>query len=380
MQIYREEHRVFRQAVRKFIEKEMIPYLDQWEEKGEFPREMWSRLGRQGYLCPWLPEDLGGIGADFEYSVIIAEELSRIDSGIGISLHSDIVAPYIFSYGQLEQKVRWLPQCATGELILAIAMTEPNAGSDLQGIQTTALKRGDEYVINGQKTFISNGMVADLIIVVAKTDPKAQPAYKGLSLLAVPADTPGLSRRKLQKMGLHLVDTAELFFEDCRVPKTHLLGEEGKGFFYLMEKLPQERLLSALFSQSLAESMLEDALNYARERKAFGRAIGDFQHNAFKLAEMATEVQLGRTFLDDLIAQHIAGKDIAVRVAMAKWWISEMANRVAYHALQLHGGYGYMEEYSISRRFRSIRAHSIFAGTTEVMKMIIARQMGLSGF
>jgi len=380
MELYSEEHRVFRQALRKFVEKEMTPYLDQWEEKGEFPREMWRRLGSQGYLCPWLPEDLGGIGVGFEFSVIIAEELSRIDSGIGISLHSDIVAPYIFSYGHREQKARWLPKCATGDLVLAIAMTEPNAGSDLQGIQTTALKVGNEYIINGQKTFISNGIVADLIIVVAKTNPEAQPAHKGLSLLAVPASTPGLSRRKLKKMGLHLVDTAELFFEDCRIPETNLLGEEGKGFIYLMEKLPQERLLSALFSQSLAESMLEDALNYARERKAFGRAIGDFQHNAFKLAEMATEVQLGRTFLDDLIAQHIAGKDITMRVSMAKWWISEMANRVAYHALQLHGGYGYMDEYSISRRFRSIRAHSIFAGTTEVMKMIIARQMGLSGF
>lgn len=376
MELYNEEHRVFRQTFKRFIQKEIEPYLDEWEEKGEVPRSMWKKMGDQGYLCPWLPEEYGGAGAGFQYSVIINEELSRANAGIGVGLHSDIIAPYIYSYGNDEQKKKWLPGCCAGDIILSVAMTEPNTGSDLQAVKTTAVKDGDEYIINGQKTFISNGICADLVIVICKTDTQVRPPYKGISLIVVEDGTPGFTRRKLNKMGMHSQDTAELFFEDCRVPVGNLLGEEGKGFIYLMEKLQQERLVSVVFSQCLAERMLEDAVKYAKTRQAFGKPIGKFQHNAFKIAEMATEVELGRTFLDSLVADHIAGKDIVKKVSMAKWWVGEMANRVAYNSLQLYGGYGYMDEYPISRHYRDVRAHTIFAGTSEIMKVIIARQLG----
>ncbi|MCL6447783.1 MAG: acyl-CoA dehydrogenase family protein [Armatimonadetes bacterium] len=377
MRIYTEEHEVFRRTFRKFIEQELVPHVEEWEEKGEIPREIWKKLGDQGYLCPWLEEKYGGAGADFLYSVIINEELARAGVSVAVGLHSDIIAPYIASYGTAEQKQRWLPGCASGDIVLAIAMTEPNAGSDLQAIKTTAVKEGDHYVLNGQKTFISNGISADLVIVIAKTNPKAEPRYKGISLIAVEAGTPGfIKSRKLKKMGLHSMDTAELFFDQCRVPAANLLGMEGGGFFYLMEKLQQERLISAIGSQGAAERMLADAIEYAKTREAFGRPIGKFQYNAFKIAEMATEVEIGRTFLNSLIADHIAGKDIVTKVSMAKWWIGEMANRVAYQCLQLHGGYGYMEEYPIARFYRDVRAHTIYAGTSEVMKLIIAKRLG----
>jgi len=377
MGIYTEEHEVFRRIFKKFVEKELVPFVDEWEEKGEVPREIWKKLGEQGYLCPWLEEKYGGVGADFLYSVIINEELAWAGVSVAVGLHSDIIAPYIAGYGTEEQKQRWLPGCASGDIVLAIAMTEPNAGSDLQAIKTTAVKEGDHYVLNGQKTFISNGISADLVIVICKTDPKAEPRYKGISLIAVEAGAPGfIKSRKLKKLGLHSMDTAELFFEQCRVPAANLLGMEGGGFFYLMEKLQQERLISVIGSQCGAERMLADAIEYAKTREAFGRPIGKFQHNAFKIAEMATEVELGRTFLDALIADHLAGKDIVTKVSMAKWWIGEMANRVAYQCLQLHGGYGYMEEYPIARFYRDVRAHTIYAGTSEIMKMIIAKRLG----
>ena len=377
MSIYTEEHEVFRRAFKKFVEKELVPHIEEWEEKGEVPREVWKKLGAQGYLCPWLEERYGGAGADFACSVIINEELAWAGAGVSVGLHSDIIAPYIASYGSEEQKQRWLPGCASGDIVLAIAMTEPGAGSDLQAIRTTAVKEGNCYVLNGQKTFISNGISADLVIVVCKTDPGAEPPYRGISLIAVEDGTPGFVKsRKLKKLGLHSMDTAELFFDNCRVPAANLLGAEGAGFFYLMEKLQQERLISAIASQCAAERMLKDAIEYAKTREAFGRPIGKFQHNAFKLAEMATEVEIGRTFLDSLIADHVAGKDIVTKVSMAKWWIGEMANRVAYHCLQIHGGYGYMEEYPIARFYRDVRAHTIYAGTSEIMKTIIAKKLG----
>lgn len=377
MGIYTEEHEVFRRAFKKFVDKELVPRIEEWEEKGEVPREVWKKLGAQGYLCPWLEEKYGGAGADFAYSVIINEELAWAGAGVSVGLHSDIIAPYIASYGSEEQKQKWLPGCASGDILLAIAMTEPGAGSDLQAIRTTAVKEGDCYVLNGQKTFISNGISADLVIVVCKTDPGAEPPYRGISLIAVEDGTPGFVKsRKLKKLGLHSMDTAELFFDSCRVPAANLLGAEGAGFFYLMEKLQQERLISAIASQCAAERMLKDAIEYAKTREAFGRPIGKFQHNAFKLAEMATEVEIGRTFLDSLIADHMAGKDIVTKVSMAKWWIGEMANRVAYHCLQIHGGYGYMEEYPIARFYRDVRAHTIYAGTSEIMKTIIAKRLG----
>jgi acyl-CoA dehydrogenase len=376
--IFTEEHQIFRNAFRRYLEKEVVPYVEEWEREGEVPRSAWLKMGEQGFLCPWLEERYGGSGADFQYSVIIAEEMARVGVlGFSVSLHSDIVVPYIHSYGSEEQKDRWLPKCTTGEIVTAIAMTEPDAGSDLQAIKTRALRHGDHYVINGSKTFITNGYCCDLVIVVCKTDPHADPPRRGMSLIAVEAGTPRfVKNRKLSKMGLHMSDTAELTFEDCRVPAQNLIGEEGRGFSYLMQQLQQERLIAVIRTQASAEAMLDLTIQYCKERHAFGRPIGTFQHNTFKIVEMATEVELGRTFLMDLIEDHINGRDIVMKVSMAKWWIAEMANRVAYNCVQLHGGYGFMEEYPICKWYRDIRATSIYAGTTEIMKYIIGKMLG----
>jgi len=375
----KEEHQLFRQSVRKFLEKEAAPFFEQWEKDRMIPREFWLKMGEQGFLCPWVDEVYGGFNADFGYSVVLNEELERIGTGlIGIGLHNDIVVPYLAEYGTDEQKQRWLPKCLTGETITAIAMTEPGAGSDLAGIQTTAIRDGDDYIVNGQKTFITNGIQADLIVVVCKTNPNAKPPHKGISLLVIERDTPGFSRgRKLDKIGLHSQDTAELFFEDARVPAANLLGEEGRGFYYLMEKLQQERLLVAISAQVAAEEMLKMTVDYVKERKAFGQQIAHFQNTQFTIAEMATEIQIGRTFVDDVISRHMAGEQIVTEVSMAKWWITDMARRTAATCMQLHGGYGYMEEYPIARRYRDIPVASIYAGTNEIMKNIIAKNMGL---
>ncbi|WP_044894149.1 acyl-CoA dehydrogenase family protein [Bacillus alveayuensis] len=375
----REEHHIFRDAFRKFLEKEAYPYFDEWEKQGIIPREFWRKMGEQGFLCPWVDEQYGGLNADFAYSVVINEELEKVGSSmVGISLHNDIVVPYLAEYGTEEQKRKWLPKCISGEIITAIAMTEPGAGSDLAGIATTAVRDGDYYIVNGQKTFITNGIHADLIIVVCKTDPKAIPPHKGISLLIVERDTPGFTRgRKLEKVGLHAQDTAELFFTDAKVPAENLLGEEGKGFYYLMEKLQQERLIVAIAAQTAAEVIFRLTKYYVKERTAFGKKISQFQTVQFRLAEMATEIELGRTFLDDLIELHMKGENIVTKVSMAKWWITEMAKRVAAESMQLHGGYGYMEEYEIARRYRDIPVSAIYAGTNEVMKMIIAKNLEL---
>jgi len=374
-----EEHDIFRASFRKYLENEVVPHLDEWEENREVPRSAWKKVGEQGFLCPWLEEKYGGSEAGFEYSIVMAEEMSRARAmGFAISLHSDIVVPYIDSYGTEAQKDKWLPGCTTGDIVTAIAMTEPGAGSDLQAIRTKAVRDGESYVLNGQKTFISNGICCDLVIVVCKTDPDARPAHKGMSLIVVEDGTPGFVKgQKLKKMGLDFQDTAELIFEDCVVPAENLIGQEGKGFAYLMDKLQQERLMVVIRVQSAAEVMLEQTIKYCQEREAFGRPISRFQHNTFKLVEMATEIQLGRTFLDDLITDHLAGKDIVKKVSMAKWWIAEMANRVAYDCVQLHGGYGFMEEYPICKWYRDIRASTIYAGTTEIMKTVIAKMMGI---
>ena len=378
MGLYTEEHQIFRRTFKKFVENELVPHINEWEEKKEVPRDVWRKLGEQGYLCPWVDEKYGGAGAGFEYSAIINYELARAGVSMGVGLHNDIIAPYIGSYGTEEQKEKWLPGCTTGDIVLALAMTEPNAGSDLQAIKTTAIKEGNEYVINGQKTFISNGISADVVIVLCKTDPHAEPAHKGISLLVVEDGTPGfIKSRKLDKLGLHSQDTAELFFDNCRVPADNLLGWEGMGFSCVMGKLQQERLVSAVGSQGLAERMLEDAIEYAKSREAFGRPVSKFQHNSFKIAEMATEIEMGSVYLEKLIADHVEGKDIVTGVSMAKWWIGEMANRVAYNCMQLYGGYGYMEEYPIARHYRDVRCHTIYAGTTEIMKLIISRRLGL---
>lgn len=378
MDTYSDEHKMFRQAFAKFVENELSPHIDEWEVQREIPRWAWRRMGELGYLCPWLEEDYGGSGADFGYSVIINEELARAGVGIGMGLHSDIIAPYIWSFGTEKQKSDWLPGCASGEKILAIAMTEPQAGSDLQGLKATAVRDGETYIINGSKTFISNGVCADLVIVVVKTGSEDLPASKRMSLIVVEDGTLGFTKgQKMNKLGMHSQDTAELFFDHCRVPMTNRLGEEGMGFYYLMEKLQQERLISVLGSQALAERMLSDALAYVKTRVAFSQPIGKFQHNSFKLAEMATEIEIGRVFVDNLVADHMSGQEIVTKVSMAKYWIGEMANRIAYNCLQLYGGYGYMEEYPIARHYRDVRVHTIFAGTSEIMKLIIARKLGL---
>ncbi|MEK6455640.1 acyl-CoA dehydrogenase family protein [Caldifermentibacillus hisashii] len=372
-----EEHEIFRQALRKFLEKEAVPNYEQWEKNKEVPRSFWKKLGEQGYLCPQVEEKYGGLGTDFGYAVVMNEEMERVGTGmVGISLHNDIVIPYIEAYGTEEQKQRWLPGALTGDIITAIGMTEPGAGSDLASIQTTAIRDGDDYIINGEKTFITNGYSTDLVVLVCKTDPKATPPHRGISLFVVEAGTPGFKKgKKLRKIGQHANDTSELIFEDVRVPRTNLLGEEGKGFYYLMEKLQQERLLVAIQCMASAEKMLELTIDYVKQRQAFGTTISNFQNTQFKIAEMATELQMGRTFVDRLILEHMKGKSIVTEVSMAKWWVSDLAKKIAGECMQLHGGYGYMEEYEIARRYRDIAVTSIYAGSNEIMKQIIAKNL-----
>ena len=374
-----EDHEMFRKAFRKFLEKEAYPYYEQWEEDRMVPRSFWKKLGDQGYLCPDLAEEYGGSEVDWGFSVVINEELERVGTGlIGVGLHSDIVVPYINAYGTKEQKARFLPKCVTGETITAIGMTEPGAGSDLAGISTTAVLKGNHYVVNGQKTFITNGIQADLILIAVKTDPKAVPKHKGISLLLVERGTEGFTRgRKLNKVGLHSQDTAELIFEDALVPKENLLGEEGKGFIYMMEKLQQERLIVAIGAQVAAEDMLEMTIDYVKSREAFGKPVSKLQSVQFKIAEMATEVEMGRAFLDSLIAEHMNGENVVTKVSMAKWKLTDMARRISAECMQLHGGYGYMEEYKIARRYRDVPVASIYAGTNDIMKVIIAKNLGL---
>jgi len=374
-----QEERDFRLVLKKFIAKEITPYREEWDKNRGVPREAWLKMGKQGFLCPWLPEEYGGVGLDFKYSVIIGQELVRGDGmGIGVPNHSDVAVPYIYSYGSEELKKRVLPKTTTGEAICCLAVTEPNAGSDAAAIRTKAVRDGDYYVISGQKTFITNGTFADVIVVACKIDSPNNPKKK-VSLFAVEGDSLHyVKRRQLEKMGRHATDTTELFFEDCRVPAGNLLGEENEGFKYMMEKFNQERLEVCVKCQTYAEECFKEGLAYAKVREAFGKPIGNFEHNAFKLAEMATEVELGRTFLNTCVEEFVRGEDITMKVSMAKAWLGEMVNRVAYHALQIHGGYGYMAEYRICRLYQDVRALPIFAGTTEIMKVIVARRLGLS--
>jgi acyl-CoA dehydrogenase len=376
---YTDEHLLFRDQVRRFFEKEVTPYADIWEKEGMVPRSVWKKMGDQGFLCPWLEEEYGGVGADFLYSYILTEELAKTHcGGFFFPLHSDIVVPYLHSFGTREQKERWLPGCAAGDIITAVAMTEPGTGSDLAAMRTAAVRDGDDFVINGQKTFISNGLCCDLVIVAAVTDPGAASPYEGMSLIVVEDGTPGFEKgRRLEKIGLHSQDTAEMAFVDCRVPASNLLGEEGKGFFYLMQKLQQERLVCAMGSQVGAEEALRVTLDYTRTREAFGRAISRFQYISFELAKMASEIEVGRAFLDTCILDHMEGRLDVKRASIAKYWICEMLNRVVSQCVQFHGGYGYMEEYPVARMFRDARVQTIYAGTSEIMLLIISRQMGL---
>ncbi|MCP4665640.1 MAG: acyl-CoA dehydrogenase [Deltaproteobacteria bacterium] len=375
---YTEEHRIFRQAVAKFLEKEVTPYTDAWEEAGIVPKSVWKKMGEQGFLCMDVPEEYGGLGADFLYSVILTEELSKTGcTGLAAPLHSDIVVPYITSYASEELKKKYLPGCVSGELITAVAMTEPNTGSDLAAIRTTAVEDGDDVVFNGQKTFISNGINCDLLVLAAK-DPSVENPHQAIDLYLVEAETPGFEKGKqIKKVGWHSQDTAELYFSDCRVPAGNRLGQKGSGFLILMDKLQQERLMCCIMAVSAAERMLDMTIAYAKERTAFGRPISSFQNSQFKIVEMATEIKLGRTFLDKLIMDHVEGKNVVVDVSMAKYWTTEMAMQVADRCVQLHGGYGYCEEYPIARAWRDARVMSIFAGTSEIMKTIAAKFMGL---
>ncbi|HOO39260.1 MAG TPA: acyl-CoA dehydrogenase family protein [Deltaproteobacteria bacterium] len=376
---YTDEHRLFRDAVKKYFEKEVTPNADQWEADGIVPREAWKKLGEQGFLCPWLPEEYGGMGVDFLYSFILAEELAKTNcGGFFFPLHSDIIVPYINSFGNEEQKQRWLPGCCTGDIITAVAMTEPGTGSDLAAMRTSAVKEDGHYIINGQKTFISNGICCDLVIVAAVTNPNAASPYEGVSLIVVEDGTPGFEKgRNLDKIGLHSQDTAEMAFVDCKVPAENLLGQEGQGFYYLMEKLQQERLVCAMGSQVGAEEALRITIDYTKTREAFGRPISRFQYISFELAKMATEVEIGRAFLESCLIDHLDHKLDVMRASMAKYWICEMLNRVVSQCVQFHGGYGFMEEYPIARMFRDARVQTIYAGTSEIMLLIISRQLGL---
>jgi acyl-CoA dehydrogenase len=377
--LFREEHEMFRASFRAFAEREIRPNQAQWIEAGSVDRASWRKAGAAGFLCPWLEEKYGGPGGDLLCSVVVIEELARCyESGFALSLHSDVVVPYIHEFGSEAQKERWLPGCASGALVTAIAMTEPGAGSDLAAIQTRAIRDGEDYLLTGAKTFISNGTLCDLCIVAAKTDPDPAHAHRGISLFVVEADRPGfLKGKKLKKMGMASQDTAELSFEECRIPATNRLGEEGTGFLMLMKKLQQERLVVAAGAQAVAEQVLTDTIAYTQERKAFGKPVSKFQNTQFKLVECATQIEVGRAFLDRLISEHLAGKYLVKECSMAKLWHTEMASQVVDTCLQFFGGYGYMLEYPVTRAYMDARVGRIFAGTSEVMKIIIAKQMGL---
>ena len=367
-----EDHHLFRDQVRKFFERELIPHLERWEAQGEIDRDFWRKAGDAGLLCATVPEAYGGLGLDFGYNAVIDEELGYAGSSAGIGLHSDIVAPYIVAYGSEPLKQHWLPRMISGETPTAIAMTEPGAGSDLQGSKTSAVRDGDDYVINGSKTYITNGQHAELVIVVAKTDPAG--GAKGTSLILVEADRPGFARgRNLDKIGLHGQDTSELFFQDLRVPQSNLLGAEGMGFAYLMNQLPQERLGIAIGAQASAQRAFDEAVKFTKERKAFGRTVFEFQNTRFTLADLAAKLQVGWAHLDWALARHVAGKLSADEASAAKLWHTELQWEVCDAALQLHGGAGYMNEYLIARLWRDARVTRIFGGTNEIMKEVVAR-------
>ncbi len=376
--IFTDEHDAFRDMVREFVAREITPYHEQWERDHVVPRDLWLAAGRAGLLGIHVEEKYGGGGnPDYRYYAIIDEEFARAGAhGPGLFVHNDMVGPYLDRLGTDEQKQRWMPGYCSGESIAAIAMTEPGAGSDLQGIRTSAVPDGDGFVLNGQKTFITNGQSCDLIIVVARTDPDA--GHHGISLLVVEAGMPGFARgRNLDKIGMQAQDTSELFFNDVFVPRSNVLGELGGGFVALMQNLPRERTTIGVCALATAERVFELTLAYSKERQAFGRPIGSFQHSRFVLAEMATELEVARSFTDRAIMAHIAGTLTPQEAAMLKWWNSDLCNRVCDRCLQLHGGYGYMREYPVARAWADSRAQSIFGGTNEIMKEIIGRGLGL---
>jgi alkylation response protein AidB-like acyl-CoA dehydrogenase len=376
--LFTSEHDAFRETCRAFCDKEIVPHHDEWEAAGIVSRELWAKAGSLGLLGFTMPEEHGGGGVDdYRFNVALDEELARAGaSGVGIPVHNDIVGGYLKDLATPEQQARWLPGFCAGTTITAIAMTEPGAGSDLQAMTTTAERSGDEYVLTGQKTFISNGINADLVIVAAKTDKGA--GHRGISLLVVERDMLGFERgRNLDKIGLKAQDTAELYFDQVRVPTANLLGEEGHGFAALMRNLPQERLSIAVGSVAACERILALTLEYVRERRAFGQPVGRFQANAFTLAELSTEVDVARAYVDRCVEDHIAGALSPVDAAKAKWWASELHKRLVDSCLQLFGGYGYMAEFPVAKAFLDARVRTIYGGTTEIMKEIIARSLDL---
>lgn len=375
--IFNDEHKMFRDSVRRFMENEVAPHHERWEDQGYVDREIWTKAGEQGFLCPTMPEELGGAGVDKLYSVVLMEESARINaSGLGFGLHSEIVAPYIFNYGSDEQKKRILPKLATGELVGAIAMSEPAAGSDLQGVRTTAIRDGDHYVVNGSKTFITNGWHADVVIVVAKTNPSE--GAKGTSLLLVERGMPGFEKgKRLKKLGMKAQDTSELFFNDVRVPVSNLLGEENRGFIYLMQELPWERMQIAIGAMASAQAAIDWTTDYVKQRKLFGTTVSAYQNTRFTLAELQTEVQIGQVFVDRCLELLLAGRLDTATASMAKYWCSDLQCKVMDECLQLHGGYGFMWEYPIARAYADARVQRIYGGTNEIMKEVITRSMGL---
>jgi acyl-CoA dehydrogenase len=373
--VFRDDHEMFRTTVRRFFERECVPRQTQWNEAGMVDRETWRKAGREGLLCITLPEEYGGGGGDYGHSAVMAEEVARCGlSGVTFNMHSDIIAPYIARVGNAAQKDKWLPGACSGELILGIAMTEPGTGSDLKAVRTTAVRDGDEYVINGSKTFISNGIAGDLFVVVCKTDPAA--GAKGISLIVVEANREGFRRgRKLDKVGLHAQDTAELFFDNVRVPAFNLLGEEGMGFKYLMAELPQERFSIALAAAARLETALQQTIDYVKERKAFGQTVWDFQNTRFKLADIQTQAIAVRLMIDHYLGEHMRRRLTLEESAVAKLFATEALGRALDEMVQLHGGYGYMLEYPVARAFVDARVNRIYGGTSEVMRELISRAL-----
>ena len=374
---YNDEHEAFRQTVRQFVARDVNPNAATWDEAGIVPKSIWPKAGELGLLCPTVPEEYGGLGLDFGYNAIVDEEFAYgTDVAMGFSLQSDIIANYLIAYGSPEQKAQWLPKMVSGEIVTAIAMTEPGTGSDLQALRTTAKKDGNHYVINGSKTYITNGQTADLILVCCKTDTDIQPAWKGVSIILVEADRAGFSRgRNLDKVGQDAADTSEMFFEDVRVPMTNCLGEEGKGFIYLMSELPQERLSIAVSAQASSQKAFDETVAFVKDRKAFGQAIIDFQNTRFVLADLKTKLQVGWAHLDWALARHIKRELTAEEASAAKLWHTELQGEIMDKCLQLHGGAGYMNEYAIARQWRSARVTRIFGGTSEIMKELIGRKL-----
>jgi len=375
---YTEEHRNFRKRLRDFLEKEVTPHADQWEKDGIVPKAAWKKMGQAGFLCTEVAPDYGGLGGDFLYAVIVTEEISRTyQNGLVASVHSDIVVPYITAFGSDEIKKKYLSRCISGNIVCAVAMTEPDAGSDLAGITTSAVEEGNKVILNGSKTFITNGMIADLVVLAAR-DPAVEDPYQAMSLYLVESGTPGFEKgRRLKKMGLWSQDTAELFFSKCRIPKTNRLGKKGDGFLMLMEKLQQERLICAIWAVAAAERILEWTMAHCRNTRISEKPISKSQAVQFGLVEMATDVKLGRTFVDKLIRDHMEGENVVVETSMAKYWTTDMVKRVADRALDFCGSYGILEKNRIAQAWRDVRVMSIFAGTNEIMKSIAAKFMNL---